>query len=57
MGEPAPVLSEEEKEKRLRQLYLPEVGQWLSGIDAYTLQKPVRKRFSRNVVHVTIKDE
>ena len=79
MGEPAPVLSEEERDKRLQQLYLelpeptafaskrqlsqksglkiPEVGQWLSGIDAYTLHKPVRKRFSRNVVHVTTKDE
>ena len=34
-----------------------EVEKWLKGEEAYTLHKPVRRKFPRNRVYVTYKDQ
>ena len=34
-----------------------EVEKWLEGEEAYTLHKPVRRKFPRNTVYVTYKDQ
>ena len=34
-----------------------EVEKWLEGEEAYTLHKPVRRKFPRNRIYVTYKDK